>query len=76
MADAAERLRRRARRDLGVALGLGADPHPAELAAALQARAGADAALVHAALLAPVADERGLVATSAHLDRLRRELAP
>ena len=61
---------------LGVALGLGADPDPAELAAALAARAGADAGLVHAALLAPVVDEAALVATSAHLDRLRRELSP
>lgn len=76
VADAAERLRRRARRDLGVTLGLGADPPPDELAAALGSRAGADGALVHAALLAPVTDEAGLVATSAHLDRLRRELTP
>jgi hypothetical protein len=76
VADAAERLRRRARRDLGLALGLGADPPPTELAAALQARAGAEAGLVHAALLAPVLDESGLVVTSTHLDRLRRELTP
>ena len=76
VADAAERLRRRARRDLGLTLGLGPDPHPDELAAALRTRAGADAALVHAALLGPVVDEAALVATSAHLDRLRRELAP
>ena len=76
VADAAERLRRRTRRDLGVALGLGPDPHPDELAAALRTRAGVDAALVHTALLAPVVDEAALVATSAHLDRLRRELTP
>lgn len=76
VADAAERLRRRARRDLGLTLGLGPDPRPDELAAALRARAGADPALVHAALLGPVVDEAALVATSAHLDRLRRELAP
>ncbi|QYG92533.1 DUF4350 domain-containing protein [Iamia sp. SCSIO 61187] len=75
-ADATERLRRRARRDLGSTLGLGADPPPQELAAALQARAGVDGALVHAALLAPVVDEAGLVTTSAHLDRLRRDLSP
>ncbi|HEU5151076.1 MAG TPA: DUF4350 domain-containing protein [Iamia sp.] len=74
--DAAERLRRRARRDLGVTLGLGPDPAPDELAAALRSRAGTDAELAHAALLAPVVDEAGLVATSAHLDRLRRELSP
>lgn len=76
VADAAERLRRRARRDLGLTLGLGPDPRPDELAAALRTRAGVDAALVHAALLGPVVDEAALVATSAHLDRLRRELAP
>lgn len=76
VADAAERLRRRARRDLGLTLGLGADPRPDELAAALQARAGVDAGLVHTALIATVVDEAALVATSAHLDRLRRELSP
>lgn len=73
-ADAAARLRRAARRDLGVAVGLGPDPPPHELAAALEARAGVDRRLVADALLAPVADGDALVATSAHLDRLRREL--
>lgn len=73
-ADAAERLRRRARRDLGIALGLGPDPVPHELAAALVSRAGIDPALVHHALLAPVGDGDALVSTSAHLDRLRQEL--
>ncbi len=72
--DAAERLRRQARRDLGVTLGLGPDPKPTELADALLTHAGADAALVHRALLAPVSDETGLVTTAAHLDRLRRDL--
>jgi hypothetical protein len=75
-ADAAERLRRRARRDLGLALGLGADPPPDDLAAALRVRAGVDPGLVGDALLRPVLDEADLVATSAHLDRLRRDLAP
>lgn len=72
--DAAERLRRRARRDLGVALGLGPDPDPAVLADALVSRAGAAPARVRAALLAPVTDAAALVATSAHLDRLHQEL--
>jgi hypothetical protein len=75
-ADAAERLRRRTRRDLGLTLGLGADPPPDDLAAALRTRAGIDPALVHDALLRPVLDEADLVATSAHLDRLRRDIAP
>ncbi len=74
VADAAERLRRRARRDLGTTLGLGPDPVPTELAAALRTHGGADPALVHQALLAPVLDEAGLIATSTHLDRLRRDL--
>lgn len=74
VSDAAERLRRRARRDMGVSIGLGPDPAPLELAGALRGRAGIDADLVHRALLAPVVDEAALVATSAHLDRLRRDL--
>lgn len=75
VADAAERLRRRARRDLGVSVGLGADPPPTVLADALRTRAHVDARLVHAALLTPVTDESALVATASHLDRLRRELS-
>lgn len=75
VADAAERLRRRARRDLGVSIGLGADPPPAQLADALRTRAHLDAGLVHAGLLAPVTDESALVATASHLDRLRRDLS-
>lgn len=74
VSDAAERLRRRARRDMGVSIGLGPDPPPGELADALRARAGIDTELVHRALLAPVVDEAALVATSARLDRLRRDL--
>jgi len=74
VADAAERLRRRSRRDLGVAVGLGPDPPPADLANALRGRANLDPGLIHAALLAPVTDEASFVATSAHLDRLRRDL--
>jgi hypothetical protein len=72
--DAAERLRRRSRRDLGVALGLGADPDPFELANALCSRPGVDPEVVRAALLAPVTDAAALVATSTYLDRLRRDL--
>lgn len=72
--DAAERLRRRARRDLGGALGLGPDPHPTELAAALRSRPGIDPSLVERALLTPIVNEAGLVATATHLDRLRRDL--
>ncbi len=74
VADAAERLRRRARRDLGTALGLGPDPVAQELADALVSRARIDPELVHRALLAPVGDGDDLVSTSAHLDRLRQEL--
>ncbi|MGI8940229.1 MAG: DUF4350 domain-containing protein [Iamia sp.] len=74
VADAAERLRRRARRDLGIGLGLGADPPPQDLAHALTAHGGADPAIVHAALLSPVADQATLVATASHIDRLRRDL--
>lgn len=72
--DAAERLRRRSRRDLGIALGLGADPPPRELVDALTAHAGVDPALVHAALISPVTDQAALVATATHIDRLRRDL--
>lgn len=74
--DAAERLRRRARRDLGIALGLGSDPDPGELADALHGRAGIDPVLIRSALLVPVVDQSDLVATSSYLDRLRRELTP
>ncbi len=74
--DAAERLRRRARRDLGVVMGLGADPPPTELADALHQRGGVAPELIHAALLVPVVDEADLVTTSAQLDRLRAELRP
>lgn len=73
-ADAAERLRRRARRDLGTRVGLGPDPDPVALAHALVDRAGADRHRVEAALLTPVADEDGLVATTTHLDHLRRDI--
>lgn len=72
--DAAERLRRRARRDLGTRLGLGPDPDPTALAHALVDRAAADPARVRAALLDPVLDEAALVTTSAHLDHLRRDI--
>lgn len=75
-ADAAERLRRRARRGLGTDLGLGADPDPLALADALAARSAADPTLVHTALLAPVSDDAGLIRTSTAIDRLRRELSP
>jgi hypothetical protein len=74
--DAAERLRRRVRRDLGVVMGLGSDPPPVELAHALHQRGGIDTDVITAALLAPVVDEADLVATSAHLDRLRAALHP
>lgn len=74
--DAAELLRRRARRELGTAFGLGPDPVPTELADALVARARVDPGLVTAALLTPVGDEAALVATAAHLDRLHQELRP
>ena len=73
-ADAAERLRRRSRRDLGTTLGLGPDPRPEELADALRAHAGVDPDLVRRALLDPVVDEAGLVATATHLDHLRRDV--
>ncbi len=76
VADAAERLRRRTRRDLGLVLGLGADPPPDQLADALASRAGVDPALVRSALLTPVVDEAGLVRTATLLDRLRTELTP
>ena len=72
--DAAERLRRRARRDLGVTLGLGPDPHPTELAAAPPHPARDRPSLVDRALLSPITDEAGLVATATHLDSLRRDL--
>lgn len=72
--DAAERLRRRARRDLGVTLGLGPDPDPTTLAGALRTRSGLDPTLVDRALLTPIIDEDGLVATATYLDRLRRDL--
>jgi len=72
--DAAERLRRRARRDLGVATGLGADPHPGELLTLLRDRAGLDRDLIERALVHPVRDRGDLVAVSADLDRLRTEL--
>lgn len=74
--DAAERLRRRARRDLGVVMGLGSDPPPIELADALHQRGGVDPELIHTALLVPVVDETDLVTTSAQLDRLRAQLRP
>jgi len=76
VADAAERLRRRSRRDLGITIGLGPDPVPTDLADALRTRTQVDPGLVHAALLAPVLDEAGLVATASYLDRLRTELSP
>lgn len=76
VADAAERLRRRTRRDLGLVLGLGADPPPDVLVDALGGRTGADPALVAAALLAPVIDEDDLVRTATLLDRLKKEVEP
>lgn len=73
-ADAAERLRRRARRDLGLATGLGADPPPDQLLVLLRDRAGIDRDLVDRALARPVHSRGDLVAVSADLDRLRTEL--
>lgn len=75
-ADAAERLRRRTRRDLGTRLGLGPDPDPTSLAHVLVDRGGVDPGRVQAALLDPVLDEAGLVSTTAHLDHLRRDIEP
>lgn len=75
-ADAAERLRRRTRRDLGTRLGLGPDPDPTVLAHALVDRGGVDPSRVQVALVDPVLDEAGLVSTTAHLDHLRRDIEP
>lgn len=73
-ADAAERLRRRARRHLGTRTGLGPDPDPRELSDLLVGRVGLPPDVVAAALLTPVTDEAGLVSTSAHIDHLLQEL--
>lgn len=75
-AAAAERLRRRAMRRLGVAVGLGATPDPVELVTALEGRPGVDPSMARRALLAPVSDNAALVSTAAHLDRLQKELSP
>lgn len=72
--DAAERLRRRARRRLGVTLGLGPDPHPGALADAVVARANASPELARRALLDPVLDDVTLVAVARDLDRLMEDL--
>lgn len=72
--DAAERVRRRARRRLGTTLGLGPDPHPGELANALVARGGLSPETVRRALIDPVPDDAALVAVTHALDRLLEDL--
>ena len=49
-------------------------PRPDELAAALAAHTAADADRARRALLDPVVDEAGLVATATDLDHLRRDV--
>jgi len=70
----AERLRRRARRELGLAIGLGAAPDPATLIATLQAHVTLDAAGLRRALVDPVPDIASLLDVSHQLDRLLEEL--
>ncbi|MBI2708633.1 MAG: DUF4350 domain-containing protein [Actinobacteria bacterium] len=73
-ADAAERLRRRAARDMGSRLGLGPDPDRLLLAEATIGRTGTDPDLARRALLAPVFDDDELVQLISDLDRLREDL--
>lgn len=74
LGDVAERLRRRARRELGVAVGLGADPEPVALVAALSDHVATDPLALRRALIDPVSDVDALVDVTRHLDRLRKDL--
>lgn len=70
----ADRLRRRARRQLGIAMGLGPDPDPRLLADSLSAHVSMDRPSLDRALVDPVADVDTLIDVAHRLDRLQEEL--
>ena len=70
----AERLRRQARRELGVAMGLGTAPDPDALIASLHGFVTLDTGSLRRVLRDPVPDLASLLAMSDQLDRLMKEL--